>query len=258
MALGEHLRELRSRVTRAAVAIAIGAVAGWFLYEPVFDAVIAPIKAIQERRGESTASINFGDVVSPFNLKIKIALLMGVVLACPVWLYQIWAFITPGLTGKERRYSIGFLAASVPLFLAGCTLAWWVLPKAVEFLNEFVPDGGSTIIDVNGYLSFVTRITLAFGIAFVLPVLLVGLNMARILRGRAMLTHWRVTVFLIFLFAAIATPSPEATSMVVLAGSMTLLFLAAVGISVLNDRRRDARDASETFTNLSDDEASPL
>jgi sec-independent protein translocase protein TatC len=258
MALREHLGELRRRLTRAGLGVLAGAVAGWFLYEPLFEAATRPIREIQERRGPGSASINFGDPFSPFNLKLQGALVVGVVIASPIWLYQLWAFITPGLTSKERRSSLGFLAAAVPLFLSGAGLAWFVLPKAIEFLNDFVPDGGSTFIDAPSYFSFVTRVVLAFGVAFVIPVVLVCLNLVGLLSGRTLIHHWRIIVFSCFLFAAIATPTPEATSMCVLAGSMCLLFAVAVAICVVVDRRRARRLRETSYESLDDDEASPL
>src|SRR3954453_207794 len=258
MALREHLLELRKRVVRSALAIVLGAVAGWFLYPWVIQALIRPILVIQHERGREFISINFGDVASPFNLKIQLSILTGVVLASPVWLYQLWAFVTPGLTRRERRYSFGFVAASLPLFLGGAALAWWALPKAIEFFNEFVPEGGSNLILANTYFSFVTRIVLAFGIAFVIPVLLVALNMVGILSGRSLVRQWRITVFACFLFAAIATPTPEATTMCILAGAMCLLFAVAVAICLLVDRRRARRAGEDDLSHLADDEASPL
>lgn len=258
MALREHLVELRRRLTRAGLGVLAAGVGGWFLYEPLFEAATRPIREIQERRGAGSASINFGDPFSPFNLKLQGALIIGVVISSPVWLYQLWAFITPGLTRKERRSSLGFLAAAVPLFLGGAGLAWLVLPKAIEFLNEFVPDGGSTFIDAPSYFSFVTRVVLAFGIAFVIPVVLVCLNLVGLLKGRTLVRHWRIIVFSCFLFAAIATPTPEATSMCVLAGAMCVLFAVAVGICLVVDRRRARRSDEPSYENLDDDEASPL
>lgn len=258
MALREHLAELRRRLTRAGLGIVAGAVAGWFLYEPLFEAATRPIRQIQERRGPGSASINFGDPFSPFNLKLQGALVIGLLIASPVWLYQLWSFVTPGLTRKERRSSVAFLAAAVPLFLGGAALAWFVLPKAIEFLNEFVPDGGSTFIDAPSYFSFVARIVVAFGIAFVIPVLLVSLNLVGILPGRTLLKHWRVIIFGCFLFAAIATPTPEATSMCVLAGAMSILFALAVAICLLVDRHRARRSSQQSYDSLGDDEASPL
>ena len=257
MSLREHLRELRTRLVRSAVAVVIGGIAGWFVSKPVYSALLKPITDSAARNGVPT-TINYADPFSAFNQRLQVAVIVGIVLASPVWLYQFWAFITPGLTRKERRYSYGFVGTALPLFLGGGTLAWFVLPKALEFLNSFVPEGGSNFITANLYFSFVTRIVLAFGVAFVIPVVLVALNMAHLLSGRTMLRQWRITVFVCFLFAAVATPTPEVTSMLLLAGSMCLLFAVAIGICLLLDKRRAQSSSEPDYGALADDEASEL
>ncbi|GAB3590928.1 twin-arginine translocase subunit TatC [Angustibacter peucedani] len=257
MSLREHLVELRRRVVRSALAVVVGGVVGWFLSERFYEALLKPITDSAAANGVPT-TINYADPFSAFNQRLQVAVIIGVVIASPVWLYQFWAFITPGLTRKERRYSFGFVGAALPLFLGGGTLAWFVLPKALEFLNSFVPEGGSNFITANLYFSFVTRIVLAFGIAFVIPVVLVALNMAHLLSGRTMLRQWRITVFVCFLFAAVATPTPEVTSMLLLAGSMCLLFAIAIGICLLLDRRRARSSTEPDYAALDDDQASEL
>ncbi len=258
MSLREHLLELRRRLYVCLGTIAAGAIFGWFAAERFYAALLRPITESAKTNGVPT-SINFADPFGAFNQRVQVSIVIGLVLAAPVWLFQFWAFITPGLTRKERRYAYGFVGAALPLFLGGATLAWWVLPKALEFLNQFVPeDGGSNFITSNLYFSFVIRIVLAFGIAFVLPVVLVALNMAHLLKGRTMLKHWRIIVFTCFLFAAVATPTPEATSMCILAGSMCLLFGIAIGICLLLDRRRERQSTEPDYQDLSDDVASDL
>jgi sec-independent protein translocase protein TatC len=258
MPLREHLRELRNRLLKAGLAIAVGAVAGWFLYPPVFDALMRPIYDIAKAHPDRFVSVNFAQVASPFNLRLKLSFYIGFVVSSPIWLYQLWAFIVPGLTRREKRYSLGFVAAAVPLFVAGLGLAWLVLPNAVRFLTEFTPEGGSNVIVADDYLTFVLRVTLAFGIAFVTPLLLVALNMVGILPARTLAKGWRVAVFLCFLFAAIASPTPDAGSMLALAFPMVGLYMIAVGIAFLNDRRKARRAAAEGWGDLSDEEASPL
>lgn len=255
MPLRAHLTELRKRFVRSAAAILLGAVAGWFVYKPLFESAARPIRKLQEN-GHVPAGINFTTPAGAFNLQVQTSIVIGVVLASPIWLYQLWAFITPGLTRKERRSSVAFVATAVPLFLAGAGLAWYMFPKAINFLYEFIPAGGSAFTDAATYFSFVTRIVLAFGIAFVIPVVLVSLNLVGLLPGRLLLSHWRIIVFSCFLFAAVATPTPEATSMCVLAGAMCLLFGIAVGICLISDRRK-ARRAPD-LESIPDGEASPL
>jgi sec-independent protein translocase protein TatC len=257
MPLRAHLRELRNRLIRSGLAILAGAVVGWFLSERVQAAMLRPIIASGKANGRPT-SLNFADPISPFNQRLQVSLIIGVLIAAPIWLYQFWAFITPGLTRKERRYSFGFVGAALPLFLGGAALAWLVLPKALEFLTAFMPEGASGFITANLYYSFVTRIVLSFGIAFVIPVVLVALNVAHLMSGRTMVKNWRIVVFCCFLFSAVATPTPEAASMCLLAFSMCLLFAIAIGICLLLDRRRTAGSGEPDYAKLDDDAASEL
>jgi sec-independent protein translocase protein TatC len=254
MPLREHLRELRMRVVRAGLALLVGAVAGWFLYNPVFEHLTAPIAELQ-RRGQPV-QINFGQVATAFDLKLKVSVWIGVLVSSPVWLYQFWAFITPGLTRRERRYAAGFVAAAVPLFLSGVWLASLFIPNAVTFFTSFTPEDGANIIEAQVYLGFVMRTLLVFGIAFLLPVVLVALNMASLLSGRSVLKAWRWVTVVVFTFAAIATPTPDVTAMLFLAAPMLLLFALAIGICLLNDRRRARRQPE--WGAVGDDEASAL
>lgn len=253
MPLREHLRELRRRLIFSLLAVAVGAAFAWILYEPLFNAVQQPLEAAKARGHR--AELNFNRVGAALNFKIKMTFFVGVVLACPAWLYQLWAFIVPGLTRREKRYALGFVGVSAPLFLSGLSLAWLVLPKAVEFLTDFTPKSAVNYVDSDEYLTFVTKILVAFGVAFLLPVVLVGLNLAGVLTARAMLQGWRVAVFLCFLFAAIASPSPDAWGVIALASPMVGLYFAAIGVAWIVDRRRARRNP---YAGLSDDEASAL
>ncbi len=257
MSLREHLRELRQRLLKAALAVALGAVAGWFLYDPLINALQQPLVHIRDST-DRLALLNFSQVASSFNLKLKLSIYIGVVVASPVWLYQLWAFIVPGLTGKEKRYAVGFVGTAVPLFLAGIYMAWRVLPNAVLFLTAFTPAGSGNVIDADEYLTFCVRVLLAFGIAFVLPLLLVALNLAGLVSARQLAKGWRVAVFLTFLFAAVASPTPDAGSMLALAFPMVALYMAAVGVAWFVDRRRAKRRAADPVFGLDDDEAAPL
>jgi len=262
MPLREHLRELRTRLFKAGVAVLLGAVIGWFLYPRVYEALQEPILQIRADRlrqnPTDVVTLSFDQVATSFNLQLRMSFYIGIVLSSPVWLYQLWAFIVPGLTKREKRYSMGFVGAAVPLFLAGIALAWKVLPNAIKFLTAFTPVGTANIINASDYFTFVLQIILAFGIAFVIPLLLVALNFAGVLTAVAMAKAWRVAVFLCFLFAAVASPTPDAGSMLALAFPMVGLYLLAVAIAWVNDRRRSRRAAADGFGDLSDDEASPL
>lgn len=257
MSLVEHLRELRSRLIRSALALVLGTIGGWFLYQPILEMLQRPLTAIGAER-HALVTLNFAGISDPFNLRLKIAFYLGVVLSSPIWLYQSWAFVVPGLTRREKRYAIGFVSAAVPLFLAGIGLAWLVLPNAISFFSDLAPSDTTQVIDAGTYLTFVSRMLLAFGIAFVIPLFLVALNLVGMLSAQAMVKGWRLATFLSFLFAAMASPTPEAGTMIALAMPMVGLYFGAVGIAWVVDRRRARSHADDPVFGVSDDEASPL
>jgi sec-independent protein translocase protein TatC len=240
MPLREHLIELRKRLVLAALGILVGAVLGWIVYEPVFSALQDPLLEAAADRGVQ-ASVNFSGVATAMDMKFKVAIFIGAIVSSPWWLYQLWAFITPGLTRRERRSVFGFLGAAVPMFLAGAAFAWYSLPQAVSVLTEFVPAEATNLIDAQTYLSFVMRFVLAFGIAFLLPVVMVCLNLVGLVRGRSWLKGWRWAVLISCVFSAIMTPTPDVLTMLVLATPTIALYMAAVGLSLLHDRRVDRR-----------------
>lgn len=240
MALLDHLKELRNRLFKAAIGVIVGTVVGFIVYQPLLEALIKPIKDLNEKEGRA-ATLNFDGVASSFDLMVQVSVFLGVILSSPIWIYQLWAFIVPGLHKKERRLALSFVAAAVPLFIGGVLLAWLVLPNAVRVLTDFTPVGGSNFISAEIYLAFVLRLLLAFGIAFLVPVVLVGLNLAGIVKGKQLVKSWRITIFLVCLFAAMAAPGADAMSMFYLAAPMLLLFFAAIGVCLLNDRRREHR-----------------
>ncbi|TNM70310.1 twin-arginine translocase subunit TatC [Streptomyces sp. NP160] len=254
MPLREHLVELRKRVVIAGIAVLLGAVGGWFLYDPVLNYITEPIQRLQDQ-GQDIA-INFVGVGTAFDLKIKMSVWIGVIISSPVWIYELWAFITPGLTKKEKRYALGFVAAAVPLFLAGVWLSTLFIPNVVTFFTAFTPTDGANYIAADVYLGFVMRTVLAFGAAFLLPVVLVGLNLAGLVSGKAVLKAWRWVTVVCFTFAAIATPTPDILAMFMLATPMLLLFAVAIAICMVNDKRRAKGDPQ--YAGLSDDEASAL
>ncbi len=258
MALMDHVREARNRLFKSAIAVIAATIGGFFLYDPVLRALGAPIIAINKQEGR-TASLNFDTAASPFDLLIQVSIFLGVVMSSPVWLYQLWAFITPGLKAKERRTALAFIAVAVPLFLAGIWLAWLILPNAVRVLTDFTPEDFSNLISVSVYFTFVLRLMLAFGIAFLLPVVLFGLNLVGLISGKQILKAWRITVFLVCLFAAMAAPGGDALSMFYLAAPLLLLFFIAIGLCLLNDKRRARRNtAREAAVEATADTASPL
>jgi sec-independent protein translocase protein TatC len=237
MSLGAHLIELRKRLFLAALGVVIGMVVGWILSDVVLQALTVPIRELSDAQGR-TASLNFTDISSAFDLRIQIAFTVGVVVSSPVWLYQIWAFAVPGMKRREKQYAIGFVLSAVPLFLAGCAAGWFVTPHTVVLLTSFAPQDTTALISARTYYDFVLKLVLAIGIAFVLPVFVVLLNFAGVLSAKAILKSWRVAILVITIFTAIATPAADVMSMFLLAIPMVLLYFGAAGIAWVNDRRR--------------------
>ena len=243
MSLGEHLVELRKRLIIAALGLLGGLVAGWLLAPWVWDMLRKPINDLQ--LGGRDAVLTYSSITEGFDLKIQIALFIAVIITSPVWLYQVWAFLAPGLSRKEKLYGVGFLAAAVPLFLGGVYAAWAVLPNIVKLLSTFQPSEDAFYLGARTYVDFAVKLLLAVGVGFVMPVVLVMLNFVGMLRGKTILKSWRVAVLIIVLFAAITTPAADLTSMFLLAAPMVVLFFIAVGIALIHDRRVDKRRAAE-------------
>ncbi|MDI3330836.1 MAG: twin-arginine translocase subunit TatC [Micrococcus sp.] len=241
MPLKDHLRELRNRLIISGIGLLLGAIVGFIVYQPFFSALIDPVHRLSDEG--RIVTVAFSAVGQPFDIMLQVALFVGVVISSPIWLYQVWAFVVPGLKKKEKRYALGFIAAAVPLFVLGVVLGWMVLPEAVQFFVGLSPEGTANVITADVYIPFVLRLFLAFGVALVLPVVLVGLNLIGVLSGRQILKHWRITVFLIALIAALAAPGSDAMTMFYLAVPLVLLFGVAIIVCVVNDRRRAKRNA---------------
>ena len=240
MNLRGHLKELRKRLFWSAIFFCLATVAGWFLFDQVFDALQRPIVELANAKGIN-ATINFNSVVSAFDLRMQISMFLGLIISSPFWLWNLWAFITPGLKKKERRYSLGFLLTALPLFLAGCYLAWFALPTFVKSLLAFTPAGSANIISASDYILFSLRILLVFGLAFVLPVVLVLLNFVSVLTAASIRKSWRIAVFLSALLAAMATPTADPMSMFFLMIPTIVLFYLAVGVTTLRERMQRNR-----------------
>lgn len=238
MSLAEHLRELRKRLMISAIAILVAAVAGFFVAEYVIDYLRGPINAIAEQRN---ARIIYTTVTGAFDLRIQIAMTIAIVAASPIWLYQVFAFLVPGLTRREKRFTFGFFFSAVPLFFAGATAGFLLFPRMVELLTSFSSNEDATFLDAKPYYDFVIKLTLAVGIGFVLPVFLVLLNFAGVLSARSIIKGWRVATLTIIVFCAIATPAADVISMFLLAIPMTALYFASYGIAWLHDRRAAKR-----------------
>jgi sec-independent protein translocase protein TatC len=258
MTLIEHIRELRTRLFWASLAVLAGLVVGLFLAQPVFDLLREPYCKLPQALGPDGKCQAFFQL-SPadgFLLKLKLALWIGLILSGPVWLFQLWAFIAPGLHRHERKWAYLFVSIAAPLFAAGAALAYFVVDKGLKFLLESGVTGTATSLEVTRYISFVTTMILLFGVAFEFPLLLLMLNFAGIASAKRLLSWWRVVIFVCFAFAAIATPDPGPFGMTLLALALSLLYFIALGVAFLNDRRRARRD--NLYAGLDDDETSPL
>jgi sec-independent protein translocase protein TatC len=256
MSLGDHLRELRRRLVICAIAILVFSVLGWIFYPQVYAKLAAPFNHYKNAHPTSVISLNFGNATAAFSQQLSISIFVGVIVSSPIWLYQLWAFIVPGLSKREKRISLAFIAAIVPLFLAGCALAYYVLPKVLAVLYGFTPAGASNIQQVSDYFSFVTRFILAFGGAFLLPVFLVALSAIGILPSSAMVKAWRPAVFGIFVLSAILTPTPDAFTMFLMAIPLVVLYFLAIAVSRLIERRR--RRNRPDWADVRDEQASML
>lgn len=238
MTLLGHLQELRKRFTRGIIAILIGAVIGWLLVDPLWEFLRAPITELAESRN---ASINYSNLTTAFDLRMLVALIAGVVISSPFWLYQTFAFVMPAMSRREKRYVFGFMGSAVPLFLAGCVAGWMVMPNIVAVLTSFVPPDDSAIIEARVYVMFVLKLIVAVGIAFTMPVFLVLLNLAEVLSAESILKSWRVAIMLIMAFSALATPAADVLSMFLLAVPVVGLYFLAAAIAWFVDRRRARR-----------------
>jgi sec-independent protein translocase protein TatC len=255
MALSDHLRELRARLLRVVVVLLAALIAALFFYDQLFDLIYRPYEIAQEQlknKVDTKAVIN--GAAGPLLLQLKLCGVAAVVLTSPYWLYQIWAFILPGLHPHERRWSRLFAAVAGPLFLAGVAVGYYVLPKGLAVLIGFAGDKLQSLVDFGEYFSFFSRMLLVFGVAFEIPLFVVLLNLAGVVSGRTLANHRPWIVIGTFVFAAVATPSTDPFSMLMLAVPMIVLFMVSEVIARLVDKRRGRR----SFDDVDDDQASDL
>jgi sec-independent protein translocase protein TatC len=251
MSLGAHLIELRKRLFISALAVLVGGIAGWVLTDLfVWEAIQDPVNRVAEAKSETEGitAIIFPTISSAFDLRLQIAFTLGIVLSSPVWLYQIFAFLVPGLNTRERKFTFAFFASAIPLFFAGCAAGWFVLPNIVKLMTSFVPEGAESLLTAKEYIDFVLKLVVAIGVAFVVPVFLVLLNFAGILSAAALIKSWRIAILVIVLFTAIATPSADVISMFMLAIPMIALYFAAWFVAHLHDKRVERKSRLEFGT----------
>jgi sec-independent protein translocase protein TatC len=262
MPVMDHIRELRNRVVKILLAVGAGMILGFVFFNPVWRVIQRPLCAavIRGHTGCSTLGVNMPSLdgpLDPFYLRVKVAVIVAVIVSSPVWLYQVWAFIAPGLYAREKRWGYIFLGTAVPLFLAGVTLAYWSLGRSMHFLLGLTPSGVANLLPVDQYMSFVMAMVLAFGIAFEVPLLIIMLNMAGILTHERFRKWRRVMIFAVFLVAGMANPSPDPITMLILGGACAALVEVAELIVWSHDRRK-ARLHPDPYASLADDELSPI
>jgi len=257
MSVLDHLRELRRRLILVIVFVAAGAIIGWIFYGTILSVLRHPYCSVPSKfrytpSGTKCVLIYHG-VLDGFTTRLKVSAIAGAVLTSPLWLYQVWAFITPGLRRNERKYTLWFVAASTLLFAAGTALAYLVLAKGLRILIEQAGYGTQAQLTVGDYISFVTLMLVVFGAAFELPLVVIMANLAGVLPARVLKKSQRIGIFLIFTFAAVATPTTDPFTMCAMAAPMVLLFEGAVLFAVVRERRKARREAAAPPPDYSND-----
>jgi sec-independent protein translocase protein TatC len=249
MPLMEHLRELRNRLIKAVLAIILGMVIGWFLYARAFTFITGPFCRIPIQdtvgcSGPKGHPLIVTGVFDPFFVKLKVAFVVGLIVASPVWFYQLWAFIAPGLYSREKKWAFAFVGTAVPLFVLGGFFAYLAMSRGLRFLLGLTPADVRPLITIDTYFGYAMAMLLIFGLAFELPLILVMLNMAGAVTHAFIRKYRRIMIFLVFVFAGAATPSPDPFSMLLLAIPCVILVELAELFVWQNDRRRARREAA--------------
>jgi sec-independent protein translocase protein TatC len=257
MALSDHLRELRARLLKSALFLVVAFAVALFFYDRLLDLILGPYQDAQDAlQGKTQTKAYVASAGGPLLLQLKLCGVAAIVASSPFWLYQLWAFVVPGLHPQERRWTRIFAAVAGPIFFLGVATGYYVLPKGLEVLIGFTPDGLENLVEFGEYFSFFTRMLLVFGVAFELPLFVIMLNLAGVVSGRAIARYRPWIILGTFVFAAVATPSTDPFSMLMLALPMLVLFLLAEVVARVVDRTRGRRRADTD--QWADDEASPL
>ncbi|GAB1691393.1 twin-arginine translocase subunit TatC [Krasilnikovia sp. M28-CT-15] len=261
MTLLEHVRELRNRLFWASLGLVAGLIVGFLVSDWVFHLLSGPYcdldsSWVPNKFGVPECRFLTLGATDSLVLRLKIALWVGLVVGAPVWLYQLWAFVAPGLHRHERKWAYIFVGIAAPLFMGGAVLAYFVVGHSLRFIMEAGVLRQSQQLEVVAYVDFVTTMLLLFGVAFEFPLILLMLNFTGVVSAKRLLSWWRIVVFLSFGFAAVATPDPGPFGMTLLAACMSLLYFLAVGVAFLNDRRRGRGEPM--YGSLDDNELSPM
>ena len=255
MALGDHLRELRARLLRSVLALTVALIVALFFYDQLFDVVYRPYAIAREQlQGRVDTRGTISGAGGPLLLQLKMCGVAAVIVTAPYWLLQIWGFVVPGLHPHERRWTRLFAAVAGPLFIVGVAVGYYVLPKGLEVLIGFAPEKLQSLVDFGDYFSFFSRMLLVFGVSFEIPLFVLLLNLAGVVSGRTLGRYRPWIIVGTFVFAAVATPSTDPFSMLMLAIPMVGLFMVSEVIARMVDRRRNR----VSYAGLDDDEASDI
>ncbi|MFZ1283671.1 MAG: twin-arginine translocase subunit TatC [Propionicimonas sp.] len=249
MSLADHLRELRYRIILSSVAVVVASLVAALWYDPLYQILMRPYLVAVEMLAQSNPNLDtttvISGVVTPFTLALKVCLVAGLVLASPVWVYQIWAYIVPALLAKERKWALSFLGAAIPLFLFGVLIGYYIMPQGISVMLSFTPSSVpiTNLLEVNQFLELTLQLMVVFGLGFLMPVVVVGLNLIGVVSAQQLAKVRTYVIFGIFVFGAAATPSTDPFSMMALSIPMTLLYIIAEVIAHAHDRRKVARAA---------------
>jgi len=261
MALSDHFRELRARLIRSALVLVVLFFVAIFFYDQLLLLVQHPYTHAQDQlraKGIVTEQV-VNDATGGLLLQMKLCGVVALIAASPYWLYQIWAFVLPGLHANEKKYTRMFAAVAGPLFIAGVALGYYVLPKGLQVLISFTPNGVTNLIDFTHYFSFLVRMLLVFGIAMEIPLFVLLLNLAGVVSGQQIGRARPWIVIGTMVFAAVATPSTDPFSMLMLAIPMLILFaLSEIAARILDRIRKKGAHRPDRTAQWADDEASPL
>jgi sec-independent protein translocase protein TatC len=258
MPLMDHLRELRNRVVKVAIAIIAGAIVGWVFFDRIWAFMQRPYcQAVGYCKVNTLGhSLFISNVMDGFYLHIKVSIIAGAIITSPIWLYQLWAFVAPGLYAREKRWTYAFLGSAVPLFALGCFFAFLAMSRGLKFFLSMA--GGLTaLFTADSYIGYWIAMIVGIGLCFEVPLFLVILNMARVVTHERFRKWRRLIIFLVFVFAGIASPSPDPLTMLLLGGVVVVLVEAAELIIYINDKRY-ARNHPDPYAGLADDELSPI
>ena len=264
MSLGAHIRELRNRLLKSFLAIVVASAVAFAFFDQIWHVLRRPYCQVHLKNGLSLDTVNgcstlvFTNVFDPIVWHFKVAFIAGLIVSSPVWLYQLWAFVTPGLHRTERRYALAFVGAAAPLFLAGATLAYFVMSKGLQVLLNFAPAGTTSLISIDHYLGYAMAMLLVFGGCFVVPLLIVMLNRIGVVTYQRLKKSRRMSIFLAFVVSAVATPSGDPVTMLALGVPLAILLEVATQVARIHDGRKARAAAESPLAGLSDDDASPL